>query len=170
MDHGKNRIGGDELLVFLSGHGKPQGVCPILHTLKSNSPFSAPRDDTARASRGNRAKSNFYQLPIHPWPLILGYRALLPLEPHEKTEHWLREAVNLAWQEDQRGTVRLIGAVLAAIAESRGIEFPNLENELFEIENAIPAATSRLDLLEDWREAPGSQMDLLCAVLPFNFH
>jgi hypothetical protein len=61
MDHGKNRIGGDELLVFLSGHGKPQGVSPMLQTLKSNSPFSAPRDDTARAGYGNRAKSKFYQ-------------------------------------------------------------------------------------------------------------
>jgi hypothetical protein len=30
-------------------------------TLNSNSPFSASRDDTARASCGNGAKSEFYQ-------------------------------------------------------------------------------------------------------------
>ena len=33
----------------------------MLRNLKSNTPFSAPRDDTARAFYGNRAKSNFYQ-------------------------------------------------------------------------------------------------------------
>jgi hypothetical protein len=32
-------------------------------TLKSNSPFSAPRDDAARAGCGNRAKSNFLARP-----------------------------------------------------------------------------------------------------------
>ena len=31
----------------------------MFRTLKSNSPFSAPRDDTARAGCGNRAKINF---------------------------------------------------------------------------------------------------------------
>ncbi len=34
----------------------------MFRTLKSNSPFSAPRDDTARASCGNGAKANSYHL------------------------------------------------------------------------------------------------------------
>jgi hypothetical protein len=105
----------------------------------------------------------------HPWPLICCYRALLLPEP-KKAASLLREAVNLSWSEDQKGTVRLIGAVIAAIAESGGMAFPNLETELFEIEEAIPAARGRLALLEDWRETPGSPLDLLRAVLPFNFH
>ena len=32
----------------------------MFRTLTSNSPFSAPRDDTARASCGNGAKANSY--------------------------------------------------------------------------------------------------------------
>jgi hypothetical protein len=36
----------------------------MLQTMKSNSPFSAPRDDTARAGCGNRAKSKFYQCTL----------------------------------------------------------------------------------------------------------
>jgi hypothetical protein len=35
----------------------------MFRTLKSNSPFSAPRDDTARASCGNGAKANSYHSP-----------------------------------------------------------------------------------------------------------
>jgi hypothetical protein len=31
----------------------------MLQTLKSNSPFSVPRDDTVRAGYGKRTKSNF---------------------------------------------------------------------------------------------------------------
>jgi hypothetical protein len=34
----------------------------MFRTLTSNSPFSAPRDDTARASCGNGAKSDFLSL------------------------------------------------------------------------------------------------------------
>jgi hypothetical protein len=105
----------------------------------------------------------------HPWPLICGYRALLLPDP-QKAARWLREAVNLAWREDQKGTVRLIGAVIAAIAESGGMAVPNLAAELFEIEEAIPAARGRLALLEDWRETPTSPLELLRGVLPFNFH
>jgi hypothetical protein len=36
----------------------------MFRTLKSNSPFSAPRDDTARASCGNGAKSDFLSLEV----------------------------------------------------------------------------------------------------------
>ncbi len=39
----------------------------MFRTLKSNSPLSAPRDDTALAVYGNRAKSDF--LPIFPTQL-----------------------------------------------------------------------------------------------------
>jgi hypothetical protein len=78
--------------------------------------------------------------------------------------------MNLAWREDQKGTVRLIGAVIAAIAESGGMAVPNLAAELFEIEEDIPAARGRLAMLEDWREAPTSPLELLRGVLPFNFH
>jgi hypothetical protein len=76
MDYGKNRIGNDELLVFLSGRGKTRAVCPVLRTLKSNSPFSAPRDDTARAGCGNRAKSNF--LPLAQQIITTAEREWLP--------------------------------------------------------------------------------------------
>ena len=57
MGYGKKRIDGDKLLSFRSNHGQAQGIRPIFQTLKSNSPFSAPRDDTARASCGNGPKS-----------------------------------------------------------------------------------------------------------------
>jgi len=58
MGHGKKRIAYDEFLIFRARHGDAQGIRPMLRTLKSNSPFSAPRDDTARASCGNEAKGN----------------------------------------------------------------------------------------------------------------
>jgi hypothetical protein len=49
MDDGKKRIDGDEFLIFRARHGQPQEICPMFRPLKSNSPFSAPRDGTARA-------------------------------------------------------------------------------------------------------------------------
>jgi AraC-like DNA-binding protein len=42
----------------------------MFRTLKSNSPFSAPRDDTARASCRNEAKSDFLSLEL---ALALGF-------------------------------------------------------------------------------------------------
>jgi hypothetical protein len=47
MSYEKKRIDGDELLMFCSRHGEAQEIRPMFRTLKSNSPFSAPRDDTA---------------------------------------------------------------------------------------------------------------------------
>ena len=62
MGDGKKRIDGDKLLSFRSKHGQAQGIRPMFRTLKSNSPFSAPRDDTARASCGNGPKAISYHL------------------------------------------------------------------------------------------------------------
>ena len=59
----------------------------MLRTLKSNSPFGAPRDDNARAGCGNRAKSNF--LPME-FPTNLTGRVKSPI--HE--ESW-RPALTL---------------------------------------------------------------------------
>jgi hypothetical protein len=42
----------------------------MFRTLKSNSPFSAPRDDTARASCGNGAKANSYHFEQLPAPVL----------------------------------------------------------------------------------------------------
>ena len=56
MGYGKKRIDGDKFLIFPARHGQAQEIHPMFRTLKSNSPFSAPRDDTARASCGNGAK------------------------------------------------------------------------------------------------------------------
>ena len=56
MGHGKKRIDGDKFLIFRARHGQAQEICPMFRTLKSNSPFSAPRDNAARASCGNGAK------------------------------------------------------------------------------------------------------------------
>jgi len=66
MGDGKKRIDGDKLLSFRSKHGQAQGIRPMFRTLKSNSPFSAPRDDTARASCGNGPKAISYHslLPV----------------------------------------------------------------------------------------------------------
>ena len=73
MGHGKKRIDGDKLLSFRSKHGQAQGIRPMFRTLKSNSPFSAPRDDTARASCGNGPKAISY----HQQGLFALCRALL---------------------------------------------------------------------------------------------
>ncbi len=51
MGDGKKRIDGDEFLIFRARHGQSQGIRPMFRTLKSNSPFSAPRDDSARDLR-----------------------------------------------------------------------------------------------------------------------
>jgi hypothetical protein len=67
MGHGKKRIDGDKFLILRARHGQAQEIRPMVPTLKSNSPFSAPRDDTARASCRNGAKSIFLSL--------IGFRA-----------------------------------------------------------------------------------------------
>jgi hypothetical protein len=105
----------------------------------------------------------------HPWPLILCYRAML-LPVGGKAKSLLEKAVASAWHGSQKGTVRLIGATIAAIAESRGSVFPTLDRELEDLEHAIPAAKSRIEYLGNWRERPSSETDLLREVLPFNFH
>ena len=64
MGDGKKRIDGDKLLSFRSKHGQAQGIRPMFRTLKSNSPFSAPRDDTARASCGNGAKRKLLSFAV----------------------------------------------------------------------------------------------------------
>ncbi len=56
MGDGKKRIAGDEFLIFRARHGQSPEIRPMFQTLKSNSPLSAPRDDTARATCGNGAK------------------------------------------------------------------------------------------------------------------
>jgi hypothetical protein len=59
MGHGKKRIDGDKVLIFRARHGQSQEIRPVFQTLKSNSPLSALRDDTARATCGYGAKSEF---------------------------------------------------------------------------------------------------------------
>jgi hypothetical protein len=59
MGHGKKRIDVAEFLIFRARHGHSPEIRLMFQTLKSNSPFSAPRDDTARASCGNVSKSDF---------------------------------------------------------------------------------------------------------------
>jgi hypothetical protein len=65
MGDGKKRIDGGEFLIFRATHGQTQGIRPMFQTFKSNSPFSAPREDTARASCGNGAKRKLLLLPTH---------------------------------------------------------------------------------------------------------
>jgi hypothetical protein len=62
MSYEKKRIDGDELLIFCSRHGEAQEIRPMFRTLKSNSPFSAPRDDTprARAAETEREANSCY--------------------------------------------------------------------------------------------------------------
>jgi hypothetical protein len=106
----------------------------------------------------------------HPWPLILCYRAML-LPVGGKSRSLLEKAVELAWHDSQKGTVRLIGAAIAAIAESRGSVFHDyLDDELDALGEAIPAAKGRIEQLRDWRNMPGGELELLRSVLPFNFH
>lgn len=82
----------------------------------------------------------------------------------------LERAVDLAWAEGQKGTVRLIGAAIAVLAESRGGRFPALDAELDGLEKTVPAARSWIDCLRDWREQAGGELGLFRRVLPFNFH
>ncbi|MCX8513275.1 MAG: hypothetical protein ORN83_16135, partial [Chthoniobacteraceae bacterium] len=69
----------------------------------------------------------------HPWSLILCYRAML-LPVGGKSRTLLEKAVGSAWHESQKGTVRLIGAAIAAIAESRGSMFSTFDSELEALE------------------------------------
>lgn len=48
------------------------------------------------------------------------------------------------------------------------MEFPTVASELFDIEEAIPAGSGRVALLEDWKETTSSPLEFLRAVLPFN--
>jgi hypothetical protein len=87
-----------------------------------------------------------------------------------KSRGILEKAVASAWHESQKGTVRLIGAAIAAIAESRGSRIPDLDGELEQLEESIPAARGRIEHLRQWREIAFSEIGLLREVLPFNFH
>jgi len=63
MGYGKKRIDGDKFLIFRARHGQAQGIRLMFRTLKTNSLFSAPRDNAARASceNGSKANANHYQ-------------------------------------------------------------------------------------------------------------
>jgi hypothetical protein len=60
MGCGKKRIDGDKLLIFRARHGKAQGIRPMFRTLKSNSPISAPRDDTGARELQKRSEKRFH--------------------------------------------------------------------------------------------------------------
>jgi hypothetical protein len=108
----------------------------------------------------------------HPWPLIECYRALL-LEAAcqvSAAEVRLESACRLAWADEQGPVVRLIGAVIAAILESREKGVPgDLDMELTGIEWTIPNARDRVEMIRRWRQDPTNDLQLLRDVLPFNF-
>ena len=66
----------------------------MFRTLKSNSPFSAPRDDTARASCGNGAKANSYHYHFNQVSVFSSPCELIPCRVRVNFERRLSCRVN----------------------------------------------------------------------------
>lgn len=109
----------------------------------------------------------------HPWPLIEAWRGwLLLAHGHkEKAQHAFMMAINTCRDSDQGAILHWIAEVLAALAQSLGLEAP-LPNptRLDMVQTRLPhipvAAVAQLAL------APthASQIRILNLCLPFNFH
>ena len=56
MGDGKKRIGVTNCYGASQNEGEHEKIRPMFRALKSNSPLSAPRDDTAPAGYGNTGK------------------------------------------------------------------------------------------------------------------
>lgn len=107
----------------------------------------------------------------HPWPLIEMYRAILirAEEPASAIEQ-ARTASAIAFTAQQGPTVRLIGACCRAIAVAWGDSWPEHNSVLSELRTSLPYAGAGIDQLELFLKEPKQPLELLRAVLPFNFH
>ncbi len=109
----------------------------------------------------------------HPWPLIQLYRGLL-LHAGDTVEarRLALEGAHLAFAANQGPTVRLIGTCCRCVASLWGEPWPEAEVELNNLTEAIPLAAPRIEHLRQALSHPNdapSPLDLLAAVLPFNF-
>lgn len=107
----------------------------------------------------------------HPWPLIQLYRGCLlrDSDPNAAQELAL-EGFRLATASDQGPVVQLIGATIRAIAVGWGEPWTDAEMLLQSLETALPLAQERVATVRRYLAAPCDPLELLRAVLPFNFH
>ncbi len=105
----------------------------------------------------------------HPWPLILGYRALLvrPLDAAEAERH-LVDAVSHARLCLQGPLVAFLGEVLATIGRRWGVNVPSSSREeRSALRKQLPNAP--WDRLDELLAAGASEREILERTLPFNF-
>lgn len=107
----------------------------------------------------------------HPWPLIMLYRGIL-LKEAGKAEEAVRHAVEgakLAFSAEQGPTVRFIGCACMAAAVSWGASWPEGRGIIEALRKELPLASNRIDQLERELGSKGDAIEMLRALLPFNF-
>ena len=107
----------------------------------------------------------------HPWPLIQFYRAVL-LQPNDLTAacEFALDSFRRATEREQGPLVTLIGACCRAAAAAWGKPWEGAETVLASIETALPLTKERVAIVRRFLTVPGKPLELLRAVLPFNFH
>ncbi len=106
----------------------------------------------------------------HPWPLIQAYRGLLLRDTQpEAALDLVCQGRDLAFEDGQGPTVRLIGTTLAVIGHHWGAPWAGLQVAFGRLGAELPLAADRLAALERALGARQPPLELLAAVLPFNF-
>jgi tetratricopeptide (TPR) repeat protein len=117
----------------------------------------------------------------HPWGLVALYRALLARESEpgpEEAQRWFGEALRLATAPGRGLTLRLIGAMIATVAncclddgDGAGGYSEQADSLLAEVERALPSAGPIVSRLRDVLASPGAErIDEALRALPFGYH
>ncbi|QVL49488.1 MAG: hypothetical protein KFB96_02920 [Thiocapsa sp.] len=128
------------------------------------------RPDPSMAQQYLAQRAAWDQAEGHPWPLIQLYRGLLlyPEDAEAARELAIAGAL-LAFTEESGPVVRLIGACCRTIAAGWGEPWEAAEPVLNDLTEELPLAKERIRLLRSALTQPTDPLDLLRAVLPFNF-
>jgi hypothetical protein len=130
------------------------------------------RPDTAIRTAYIEQRPHWHTDQGHPWPLIQLYRGLL-LQAGDVTEarRLAMQGFELATSESQGPVLYLIGACCRAIVADWGEPWQDGEAFLGKIGESLPLAQPKVATLRNFLVGPSSDpLELLKAVLPFNFH
>jgi len=106
----------------------------------------------------------------HPWPLIALYRGMLLYSQDPPTALDLAlDGALAAFTADSGPVVRLIGACCRAIAARWGQPWPGAQPMLETLARDLPLAAARIEHVRVYLNRPAEPLELLRAVLPFNF-
>jgi hypothetical protein len=107
----------------------------------------------------------------HPWALIQLYRAcLLQKSDTAAAIELALDGYALTTEAQQGATVRLIGFCCRAVTLAWGEVWEDAQAELEQLGTQLPFAKTQLDTLREYLKTPEKPLEMLKAVLPFNFH